>query len=109
MKEGSEQVAARESKSCLPRLVIKTPSSLATVNLTLLLTTHTTQQHSAAHSSYKACVWLCSEEQERANRGMTMNELHVLHNPRRATDTPTKRVRAGDRGRERDTLEVFTV
>lgn len=36
MKEGSEQVAERESKSCFPRLVIQMPFSLATVNLTLL-------------------------------------------------------------------------
>lgn len=51
MKEGSEQVANRESKNCLPRLVIEMPSSLATVNLTLLLFKQT-QLHKPVRNSY---------------------------------------------------------
>lgn len=94
MKEGSEQVAKRESKSCLPRLVIQMPSSLTMVNLSLLLSDNT---HKPAHYATKSHARLCSEQQERANRGMTTSELHVvLHNPRRRPD----------REREREGTEV---
>lgn len=60
MKEGSKQVAKRESKSHLPRLVTQTPSSLGTVNLTLLLFNYTnTVTQKAVHYSYKdSCLAL---------------------------------------------------
>ncbi len=96
MKEGSEQVAQRESKSCFPRLVIQMPSSLATVNLTLLLSNNT-HKHSYTNqptTATKTRPWLCSAQQARANRGMTMNALHVvLHNPGRPTERERKRQR----------------
>lgn len=99
MKEGSEQVAERESKSCLPRLVIQMPSSLATVNLILLLPNNT-HKHSCTNQpngATKTHAWLCSEQQERASSGRATKELHVvLHNPRRPAD------RQNDRGRERE-------
>ena len=62
MKEGSEQVAGRESKNCLPRLVIQMPSSLATVNLTLLLPKNTrtdTVTQNQPTTATKTHAWLC--------------------------------------------------
>lgn len=52
MKEGSEQVSERQSKSCLPRLVIQMPPSLVTVNATLLQK----QVHKPAHYIYKGLM-----------------------------------------------------
>lgn len=88
------------------------PSSLATVNLTLLLSNNThkhvyTNQPTAATKTH--ALWLCSEQQERAIRGMTTNELHVvLHNPRRPTDRQKEKETEVEQGMGgRRSLEVF--
>lgn len=112
MKEGSKQVAKTESKSCLPRLVIRMPSSPTTVNRTPLLF----EQHKDSYTirfttSYKDSGWLC-REQERSNRGMTTNELQLDRQnpgrpPDRQTDINRKRTRDNGRGRDNDGMDTF--
>lgn len=90
MKERSEQVAQTESKSCFSKVghTKCLPASLLWISQRTLKE-HTYSKHRYTNqptTATKSQAWLCSE-QERANGGMTTNELHVvLYNPRRPTD-----------------------
>lgn len=77
MKEGSKQVAKRESKSCLPRLVIQMPSSLATVNPTLLLfnNTNTVTQTSPLQPQRLTLGSLVSNKRGQTEAWLRMNYI----------------------------------
>lgn len=87
MKEGSEEVAETESKSCLPRMVTQMPPSLATVNLTLLLSHKQRQTNLPATDTVQRVVHGSFVTNKREGKQRHYNELHVvLQSPRRPTD-----------------------
>lgn len=83
MKEGSKQVAKRESKSCLSRLVIQMPSSLATVNPTLLLfnNTNTVTQTSPLQLQRFTLGSVVSNKRGQTKAWLRMNYIYFCITP----------------------------
>lgn len=82
------------------------PSSLTTLNVTHLVSNNTHTVTQTIPIQLQRLMHGSVVDNERANRGMTMNKLHVvLHNPRRPTDG----LKWGERGKGRQREGMATI